>query len=90
MSLHVFIGYDDREHSAFEVAAHSIKRHASIGLNIVPLNLGQLTKQGIFYRDHDPSSEHLLPMADKLRHHIIQPLVSSPSSVSTRALASQT
>ena len=54
MSLHVFIGYDDREHSAFEVAAHSIKRHASIGLNIVPLNLGQLTKQGIFYRDHDP------------------------------------
>jgi lipopolysaccharide biosynthesis glycosyltransferase len=54
MSLNVFIGYDDREHLAFEVAAHSITRHASIGLDIVPLNLAQLTKRGIFYRDHDP------------------------------------
>jgi len=47
--LNVFIGYDRREPVAYHVLAHSILRHASIPVSIVPLKrelLGRLYTRG--------------------------------------------
>lgn len=52
--LPVFIGYDDREHDAYEVARFSIERHASIPLTIQPLNLHALRARGLYDRPEDP------------------------------------
>ena len=40
--LKVFLGYDKNETVAFHVAAHSLMRHSSIPVSIIPLVLGQL------------------------------------------------
>lgn len=52
--LPVFIGYDDREREAFEVARHSLARHSSIALIIEPLMLGDLRQRGLYSRGDDP------------------------------------
>lgn len=41
-ALQVYIGYDEREHDAYEVAAHSICRHGSQPVLIHPLRLANL------------------------------------------------
>ena len=50
--IRVFIGYDGREAISFSVLAHSIHRHASRPVAIMPLALSQLG--GIMTRERDP------------------------------------
>ncbi len=49
-ALRVFIGWDPREQDAYRVAARSLRRHASIRLDVQPLILEQLRAQGLYRR----------------------------------------
>ena len=52
--LQIFIGYDSREHAAYEVAQYSIKRRASVPVLITPMilsHLGQVMQRPIERRD---------------------------------------
>lgn len=46
----VFVGYDDREHDAYLVCKHTLLKHASAPVNIVPLKHKFLRKIGLFDR----------------------------------------
>lgn len=50
----VFIGWDSREQAAYEVAAHSLKRHASIPVEIIPIKQQGLRARELYWRDADP------------------------------------
>ena len=50
--IRVFIGYDVKEPAAFTVCCHSILRHASIPVSIVPIMLSQLRQ--VFTRERHP------------------------------------
>lgn len=49
--LVVYIGYDEREHDAYEVCRHSILRHSSLPVHIVRLDQGALRRNGWFTRE---------------------------------------
>lgn len=51
--MKVYIGYDSREHDAFETAAFSLLRHASIPVEITPLKLQKLEEWGLLRRPTD-------------------------------------
>lgn len=53
--LRVFIGYDSREPAAFAVAAHSVLRHASRPVQIIPLIQHQLRRVGVYWRERGPT-----------------------------------
>lgn len=53
-ALHVYIGWDSREPIAYEVAEHSLKKHASIPVNVVPIKLDDLVAKGAYTREVDP------------------------------------
>lgn len=48
--LKVFIGYDSQEPAAFHVLAHSILRHASAPVSIIPLVQSHLRQTGLYMR----------------------------------------
>jgi len=48
--LRVYMGWDPRDTLAFEVAVHSLRKHASIPVEIIPLKDWELRTQGWFYR----------------------------------------
>lgn len=48
--LRVFIGYDSREHVAYEVCKHSMRRHASSPIDTIKLEHRALRKQKLFDR----------------------------------------
>ncbi len=48
--LNVFIGYDAREHDAYEVCRHSIIRRSSDPVQVTPLKLKGLRQSGLYYR----------------------------------------
>lgn len=48
--LTIFIGYDDRERTAYEVCKHSIEQHTESDIRIVPLYHKELRRQGYFQR----------------------------------------
>lgn len=50
MTLTVYMGYDYREVDAYNVAEHSIKRHASEPIAVVPLDINNLTSRGLIWR----------------------------------------
>lgn len=52
----IYIGYDVREHAAYEVAKHSIEATSSIPVDIVPLKLRSLRKSGVYTRANDTLS----------------------------------
>ena len=51
--LHVFIGWDSREDIAYQVAKHSIEKHASVPVKIVPLKQKILKSENLYWRDVD-------------------------------------
>ena len=66
MILNVFIGYDSREHIAYEVLKYSILKHASGPVNIQPIKLDEVQRRGFLTRPliknedgtfYDPISE---------------------------------
>ena len=48
----IFIGYDAREHMAFDVCRHSIAKRTSIATRIEPLVQQQLRERGLYRRSH--------------------------------------
>lgn len=51
--LTIFIGWDSREDIAWHVCRHSLLRHASIPLEIVPLKQAELRQSGLYTRAPD-------------------------------------
>lgn len=54
MTLDVFIGWDPREAAAFEVARHTILRHASVPVRVHALKRDALRAEGLYRREDDP------------------------------------
>ena len=52
MTLTVVIGYDPREHEAFEVCRHSILRRTSESVHIITLNERDLRQAGLYDRPY--------------------------------------
>jgi lipopolysaccharide biosynthesis glycosyltransferase len=52
-NLKVYIGYDPAEDIAWEVANHSLKRHASRAVDVFPLKQRSLRELGLYYREVD-------------------------------------
>ncbi len=48
--LRVYIGWDDREKTAYEVCKYSIEKHTRSDIKIIPLYHKELRKQGFFQR----------------------------------------
>lgn len=51
--MKVYLGYDSREPEAFRVAEESLKRRASIPVEVTPLELTRLAAQGLLRRPTD-------------------------------------
>src|SRR5437588_411598 len=50
----IFIGFDQREPEAYEVAKFSLARRASIPVAVEPIKLADLRARGLYTRDADP------------------------------------
>jgi hypothetical protein len=50
----VFVGYDSREVEAFDVCAFSLKRHASIPVDVRPIIQEEARHAGLYWRPVDP------------------------------------
>jgi hypothetical protein len=50
MQLKIFIGWETRETTAWRVLEHSIRRHASLGVQIQPIILGEMQYRGLYNR----------------------------------------
>lgn len=50
--MKIYIGYDPRDHLALEVCAFSIRRRASIPVEIIPLKEWELRRAGIYQRSY--------------------------------------
>lgn len=48
--MKIYIGWDPRDALAFEVCAYSIRRRASIPVDIIPLKMDALYRSGVFRR----------------------------------------
>ena len=57
--LKVYIGFDPQERRAFSVAAASLARHASVPLDVQPLNLERLVTSGLHTRPIDRRGDEL-------------------------------
>jgi lipopolysaccharide biosynthesis glycosyltransferase len=55
-SYKIFVGYDSREDIAWQVARHSLLRHSSDELHIIPLRQSALRELGLYTRPFDPMS----------------------------------
>jgi head-tail adaptor len=53
MNARVFIGFEPRERDAYLVAAHTLRKHASIPLEIEPLVLEHLRWKRLYSRPHE-------------------------------------
>ena len=49
--MKIFIGWDSREEDAYKVCVHTIKKHASKDVELVPLKREELIKEGLYTRD---------------------------------------
>ena len=49
--MRVFIGWDSRENDAYEVCVHTLLKHSSMPLDIVPLKQKQLRIRGLYTRE---------------------------------------
>ena len=52
----IFVGYDSREHIAWEVCRHSLQRHANDGLTVIPIRQESLRELGLYTRPVDTRS----------------------------------
>ncbi|KAF8672181.1 hypothetical protein HU200_049748 [Digitaria exilis] len=51
----VFVGYDPREHEAYEVCRRSLLRHATIPLDVRPIRQQDLRDAGLYWRARGPT-----------------------------------
>lgn len=52
--INIYIGWDSREVDAYNVCRYSLLKTSSIELNIIPLKVEELKRQGLYYRNNDP------------------------------------
>jgi hypothetical protein len=52
----IFVGYDSREDIAWEVCRHSLLRHSSDDLAVIPIRQESLRELGLYTRPHDTGS----------------------------------
>jgi hypothetical protein len=50
----VFVGWDQREAAAYDVARYSLLRRASIPVAVTPIRLDDLRARGLYWRNQDP------------------------------------
>lgn len=62
--LPVFIGYDRREHEAYEVCRESLIRHASVPLHIVKLDEAALRQAGAYGREWRQEGPNRIDLGD--------------------------
>lgn len=55
-TVKVFVGYDSREDIAWQVCRHSMVRHASAPLSVIPLRQDSLRELGLYTRPADASA----------------------------------
>ncbi|MCO5546753.1 hypothetical protein L7F22_000189 [Adiantum nelumboides] len=53
--LSIFVGYDPREDLAYEVCRHSLLKHATFPIDVIPIKQAELRRSGIYVRDKDPT-----------------------------------
>ncbi|KAF0928766.1 hypothetical protein E2562_010646 [Oryza meyeriana var. granulata] len=51
----VFVGYDPREHKAYEVCRRSLLRHASVPVDVRPIRQPELRAAGLYWRERGPT-----------------------------------
>jgi hypothetical protein len=51
MTYHIFIGYDEREPTAYSVAKHTLEKYAKVPINVHKLCHRDLRKRGLFNRE---------------------------------------
>ncbi|KAI5017400.1 hypothetical protein ZWY2020_042288 [Hordeum vulgare] len=51
----VFVGYDPREHEAYEVCRRSLIRHATVPLDVRPVRQPDLRASGLYWRARGPT-----------------------------------
>ena len=54
--LRIYVGYDPREHDAYEVCKYSILHNTEANVEIIPIKQKKLRKQDIYWREDDPLS----------------------------------
>jgi hypothetical protein len=54
--MKVFIGYDPREDTAYQVCRESLARQSSIWLDIQPIKQSEMRERGIYWREKDALS----------------------------------
>jgi hypothetical protein len=52
--IRIFIGWDERETIAYDVARYSIEQRASVPVDVRPIRLPDLVAQGLYTREVDP------------------------------------
>lgn len=50
----IFIGWDQREPQAYDVAKFSLERRASVPVAVTPIKIDPLRERGLYYRTEDP------------------------------------
>ena len=58
--LKIFVGYDNREPVAFDVLRHSIERHASQPVLVIPLEIQRLSEMGMMWRPYERDEAGLM------------------------------
>ncbi|XP_039127009.1 protein CDI-like [Dioscorea cayenensis subsp. rotundata] len=53
--LKIFVGYDSREDVAYQVCRHSLLKHASIPVEVIPLKQSELREIGLYTRERGPT-----------------------------------
>ena len=53
-AFRVFIGFDSRQSVAYEVAAFSLRRRASVAVSVQPIKQRELRAAGLYSREPDP------------------------------------
>lgn len=55
-ALKIFVGYDKREDIAWQVCRHSLLRHASGDITVIPIRQDSVRELGLYTRPYDKSS----------------------------------
>lgn len=53
--LKIFVGYDPREDLAYEVYKHSILKHSTFLVEVIPIKKVDLRKTGLYWHTRDPT-----------------------------------
>lgn len=70
--MNIYIGFDSRESTAYDVCEYSLEQNTSSELNIMPLKLKQLRESGVYTRPKDAKSSTEFTFSRFLVPHLQQ------------------